>query len=267
MPEGDTIFRTAASLRRVLPGQVIRRADSREAAIAPDRLTDRTVTRIESRGKHLLIHFDSGDVLHSHMGMWGSWHIYAPGEPWRKPTHRAAVTIQTDRTCVVCFTPKMIKLCTPGELRGDRYLQRLGPDLLGPPLDVPEVLSRFRAVDRSPIGEALMNQTVVCGIGNVYKSEVLFLERCDPFSLVAAYTDQQIQSILDRSFKLMRRNLQGYPRRTRPGAAEHCLWVYGRLNEPCFECGERIAMRRQGDLGRSTYYCALCQNIHQSGTH
>jgi endonuclease-8 len=122
-----------------------------------------------------------------------------------------------------------------------------------------ELIRRFRIHEATPIGEALMNQTIVCGVGNVYKSEVLFICRVNPFTLVGELSDDQLLRLLQRARKLMRRNLEGYPRRTRFASDGRRQWVYGRRNDPCLVCGGRIQMRRQGDLGRSTFWCPTCQ--------
>ncbi len=258
MPEGDTIFRTAVQLRKVLDGETIVDASGRWEVEDAASLIGRRMEGIESRGKHLLMHFDDERVVHSHMGMTGSWHIYRPKEAWQKSERAAALTLRTDRFCVVCFSPKLIELITTQRLRRNEYLNRLGPDLLGPRPNDRELLTRFRSQNPVPIGQVVMNQTVVCGIGNVYKSEVLFLERIHPLTPVAVLSDQQILAIVKRSIDLMRRNLEGYPRRTRfsPGGN---AWVYGRMGSECFKCGVAIEMLRQGDLARSTYFCPQCQ--------
>ncbi len=259
MPEGDTIFRTAVRLRSVLLEKKIVEAASREPNIDAEKISSSTVERVEARGKHLLIGFDNRLVLHSHMGMTGSWHVYAPGEPWRKPERRAAVVLQCEDVIAVCYSPKLIELLTADALRRHRYLQRLGPDLLGGEINTDEIIRRFRVHDPTPIGQAVLNQTIVCGIGNVYKSETLFLTGIDPFAAVATLDDTQIVSLVQKARELMLANLEGYPRTTRRSLDGRRAWVYGRAGEPCFQCGTVIQMQRQGDLGRSTYWCPKCQ--------
>ena len=263
MPEGDTIFRTAVQLRAAIEECRIVAAEGDRRVSRLETLADRTLTSIESRGKHLLMHFDDQRVLHSHMGMTGSWHLYHLGEPWQKPRRRAAAVLHTDSAVAVCFSPKTIDLLSPDGFRRNRYLQQLGPDLLATGLDVEEVLRRFRLHDLTPLGEAVMNQTIACGIGNVYKSEVLFVLRLNPFEPVQTLNDEQIRDLIETARSLMQRNLEGYPRRTR-FRGSHRQWVYGRSGEPCFECGTRITLRRQGDLGRSTYWCERCQGPAKS---
>jgi len=259
MPEGDTIHRTAFNLRKVLDGEAIRSARGRHEIPDAESLAGTTVMGIEARGKHLMIHFDDDRVLHSHMGMTGSWHIYRLADEWQRPERQAAIVLKTGRWCVVCFNPKLIGLVTERTLLRDNHLQRLGPDLLGPPVDPRTIVARFRTQDSVAIGEAVMNQTVVSGIGNVYKSEVLFLEAINPQIPVGRLSDQQILNIVDRAASLMRSNLGGQMRRTRFRESGARVWVYGRRNESCFTCGALIEMIRQGDLARSTYFCPECQ--------
>lgn len=259
MPEGDTIFRAAETLRDVLEGQQIISSDSNVDVLSMPSRAEKTVVGVEARGKHLLIHFDDQMVLHSHMGMTGSWHVYQNDEPWKKPQSRAACVLQTDRSTAVCFTPKLIECLSPTELRRHRHLSRLGPDLLSAEFDYDRAIARFRIHNSRPIGEAIMNQTIVCGIGNVYKSEILFLERANPFALVEQYSDDDLDAILRQARKLMLRNRKGHRRVTRVSLQGGRVWVYRRSREKCFECGSLIQMQRQGDLGRSTYWCPQCQ--------
>jgi endonuclease-8 len=258
MPEGDTIHRTATRLRSVLPGQVLTLVRG-QPPLALDRLTGTTVTGVEARGKHLLIHATDGWTLHSHMGMTGSWHLYRPGEAWQKPAHRAQAVLETAAWLAVCFTPKTLELLTRTQLKRHVYLQHLGPDILVEPLAVPEIIERFRRHDTRPLGEAVMDQSIVCGIGNIYKSELLFLERLNPFEPVTQCSQQQLAALVERAHSLMRINLDNAARRTRFRPDGRRFWVYGRHGQACFVCGQKITVQRQGDLGRSTYYCPGCQ--------
>ncbi len=257
MPEGDTIYRTAATLRSVLNGRRVIAA-SGNALVGNDR-EGKLVRTVEARGKHLLIRFDDEMILHSHMGMTGSWHIYRNGDAWQKPKEHAFCIVQVDDTTAVCYLPKTIELISIREFERHPHLSKLGPDLMAPDFDVAAAVTRFRVHDSQPIGEAVMNQTIVCGMGNVYKSELLFIERINPFATVESLSDHRITSLLKRSRKLMLRNRIGHRRTTRMSRQGSRVWVYGRSNERCFECGSTIKMRRQGDLGRSTYWCPICQ--------
>lgn len=259
MPEGDTIYRTAVVLRQAMLEQRI--VDAQAKQLQSDALRNRVVQRVEPRGKHLLMHLDDGSAIHSHMGMTGSWHVYLLNQPWRKPSEWAMLTLTlANDSVVVCFTPKTLEHLSVDGLRRHHWLKRLGPDLLDPDVDLDEVLRRLRTQGSRPLGEAIMNQSVVCGIGNVYKSECLFVCRLCPFQTVAEYTDEQLMQLMHRARRQMRTNLSGHVRRTRTGRDGPGKWAYGRSGEPCLECGELIQMQRQGELGRSTYYCPRCQS-------
>lgn len=259
MPEGDTILRTAINLRKVLPGRIITSAIARREIMERGSLDGQLVSGIEARGKHLLMHFDDGRVLHSHMGMTGSWHIYRHDSRWQRPAGHAFITITNADWVVPCFTPKMLKLITLRELRRDAYLQRLGPDILGPPISDDVAIARFRTQNSVTIGEAVMNQTVVCGIGNIYKSEILFAERIHPQTRIRDLSDQQLICICNRAVSLMRKNVYSDERRTRLRGDDFEFWAYGRSGEPCLVCGTQIELIRQGDLARTTCFCPQCQ--------
>lgn len=261
MPEGDTIHRAATRLRGVLEGQTVERVDSRWLGAQAASLRGRRITKVDARGKHLLISFDDELVLHSHMGMTGSWHIYRPGEAWFKPPQRAAISLDCPQVCVVCFTPKLLELLTAAGVRRHDYLHRLGPDLLAGPPREDEVVARFRQCNNLPIGEAVMNQTVVSGIGNVYKSEVLFLEGLHPLIMVSDLSDEQLLRLTASAREQMESNLSGRPRTTRHALDGGRFWAYGRSGKPCYRCETVIELIRQGDLGRTTYFCPKCQPL------
>jgi endonuclease-8 len=276
MPEGDTLFRTAARLRPILQGRRIEAATAREPEFQARSLVNQVIEAVDARGKHLLIRLDDSRTIHSHLGMHGSWHVYGKGEPWRKNKRLAGLVIEVDEnptdgestpenaspraSVCVCFNPKTLELLSETQLRRHPHLSRLGPDLLGGELDMEEVVRRFRVHDQTPIGGAVMNQTIVCGIGNIYKSEVLFMTRINPFRPVAKLSDEDIARIVNSARKWLRFNaVGGYPRRTRSGLDGASLWVYGRGGRACFRCRTRIRVRRQGDLGRTTFWCPRCQ--------
>jgi endonuclease-8 len=259
MPEGDTIFRTAVHLRAALVGQRIEEVGCGDRKLATGDLRGQVVEAVEARGKHLLIHTDSNVVIHSHMGMTGSWHVYQPGEGWRKPAGHAAIVLRTASAVCVCFYPKTLEQLSPTQLRSHALLGRLGPDILADRGSDQPILERFRVHHPTPIGQAVMNQTIVCGIGNVYKSETLFLTRTHPWILVRQLPDERILEIIHNARRLMLANLGGYPRRTRTGRDGARLWVYRRTGQRCFVCGQTIQVGRQGDLGRTTYWCPECQ--------
>jgi endonuclease-8 len=193
------------------------------------------------------------------MGMTGSWHIYRPGEPWRKPTHYAALQLAINSLEVICFSPRLLALLTADQLRRHPHLTRLGPDLLSTEFDVEAAVARFRARNNLPLGEAVMNQTIVSGIGNIYKSEVLFILKLDPFAPVSQFTDDELGHLVLKARYLLKRNSNGPNRTTRFGSDAGRMWVYGKSGQPCPKCGTTIEIRRQGDAGRTTCWCPECQ--------
>ena len=271
MPEGDTIFRTATTLRPAMEGGRIDNAQIRDHQFEVHHIIGATVAAVEARGKHLLMHLTSASravpgphqhatcILHSHMGMTGSWHIYHPGQPWLKPTHYAALVLAINTLEVICFSPRQLELLTADQFRGHPHIQRLGPDLLANQFDMAAAVARFRQRNSLPLGEAVMNQTLVCGIGNIYKSEVLFLMNFDPFAPVSSFSDDELSAMLAKARHLMLRNC-GTPRRTtRVGSGAGPLWIYGKSGHPCPKCGATIQLQRQGEAGRTTCWCPACQ--------
>jgi endonuclease-8 len=265
MPEGDTIFRTADVLGRALLGGVLRRAVARPQpglARVPDLsvLVGSTVETVEARGKHLLIGFSGGRWLRTHMRMRGSWHRYAPGERWRLPERRATCVLETESAVAVCFDAQVAELLTSAELERHAGLRALGPDPLAPSPDFAEAVRRLRTQASLPLGEALLDQRLLAGIGNVIKSEALFIERLDPWAPVSAFTGDEVRAVVRRAADLLRGNTGGGRRvttgRRSPGES---LWVYKRGGRPCRRCGTLIRARRQGEEGRTTYWCAGCQ--------
>jgi endonuclease-8 len=268
MPEGDTIFRTAATLRQALRGQVVLAVEAPAAKLRGrwplGRLIDQTVVAVEARGKHLLIHFSNGLSLHSHMQMAGSWHLYRVGERWRLARHLARVVLRTAGYEAVCFRAPTVELLSPSELTSHPALVRLGPDLLAPDFDAAAAREGLKGRPDEAIASALLDQRALAGIGNVYKSEVLFICRQDPFRPVRDLADATLDRLIERARRLLRANVSTGAERAsayrvttgvaRPGAE---LWVYGRQDRPCRRCNTPIRMARQG--GRSTYWCPACQ--------
>jgi endonuclease-8 len=265
MPEGDTIFRTATVLRAVLVGRTVTAA---RAQAQPgmrrvpdlDRLVGSSVTSVESRAKHLLIGFDSGVTLRTHLRMSGSWHRYRPGEAWRLPRGQASVVLETADSVAVCFNAPTVELLTGRELVRQPVLAALGPDLLAHDFDADAALERLRERSGVELGEALLDQRAVAGIGNVYKSEVCFIERLSPWRPIPELDDATLVRVLATARRLLRANVGGGARVTTQGMrGAGRLWVYGRAGRPCRRCGTRIEARRQGELPRMTYWCPGCQ--------
>ncbi len=275
MPEGDTIFRAAATLHRALAGRTVTRFESVFPALnrvhedAP--LTGRTIESAAAAGKHLLLRLSGDLVLRTHMRMSGSWHLYRPGEPWRRPARDMRIVLATDAYVAVGFQVPVAEFLQGRALARQRDLRALGPDLLADDFDRAEALARLRARGAQPIEAALLDQRAVAGIGNVYKSEVLFVARTDPATPVSRLTDAQLETIVDIARRLMRANVlpaspgaivtYGRMRRTTgrsdPTAS---LWVYGRAGRPCRRCGTLIRSAKTGPDVRTTYWCPRCQS-------
>jgi endonuclease-8 len=273
MPEGDTIYRAAAMLNRALAGKTVVRFESVFPALTrvhEDRpLTAGVVDKVESKGKHLLMHFSAGVVLRTHMRMNGSWHIYRPGERWRRPARDMRVLVATSDFVAVGFNIPDAEFIRAERLHKHDVLEHLGPDVLDYDFDRDEALRRLRGRASSQIGDALLNQRVLAGLGNVYKSEVLFTCRIHPFTLVGALADEQLSLLVDTGRQLLLTNVKpqvapmttyaGYRRTTRRDDPRERLWVYGRARLPCRACGTAILVRKQGVDARLTYWCPRCQ--------
>jgi endonuclease VIII len=265
MPEGDTIFRTATVLQATLVGRTITAARAQPQPglrRVPDlsRLVGSTVERVEARGKHLLIGFDNGLTLRSHMRMKGSWHRYRPGEPWRLPTRLASAVLETPEAVAVAFNAPIVELLTDTGVRRSRPLRELGPDLLGATFDSSEALRRLRDRDAEELGNVLLDQRAVAGIGNVIKSETCFIEGLDPWAPVARFEDGELIGALGTARRLLQANVGGGARVTTGSRVRgQGLWVYGRAGRPCRRCGMQVTARRQGELARTTYWCPRCQ--------
>ena len=267
MPEGDTIYRAATVLRRALAGQMVSgfRSDVPQVIGALARLpvVGRPVSAIEAKGKHLLMRFGDGaddPVLRSHMGMSGSWHLYRPTESWQRPERQARVVVETGEFVAPCFNAPTIELGTGRELAADPWLGSLGPDAITDAFDADEAARRLRARPDAEIGIAILDQRALAGVGNVFKSELLFIRRLSPFRRVRDLGDAELHGLVAEAHRQLVANRGGGARVTRPGAARHeSLWIYGRAGKPCRVCGTIVRLRRQGDAGRTTYYCPSCQ--------
>ena len=249
MPEGDTIWRTAATLREGLSGKRI--VHAKPATLA--RFDGRTVIEVKPVGKHLVIRFDNGLAIHSHMRMRGVWHVYRPGESWRRPAWQVKAVLETADSVAVCFAAPVVEVMRDEEPK----LGHLGPDILRDDWSPADVLARARAEDRAPIGELLLDQRVTAGIGNVYRCETLWQCRVNPWTPTSALDDEHLAALFETARKAMRANLGRDHRRSFPGYGRGA--VHGRGGRPCPRCGTRISVRAQGELARMTFWCASCQ--------
>jgi endonuclease VIII len=271
MPEGDTIFRAARTLHRALAGRVVVRFDSVYPALTRvdhDRhIKGRTVESVASRGKHVLMTFSGDLILHTHMRMHGSWHIYRPGERWQRPARDMRVLVATDTYEAIGFNVPVAELLTTRDLERHAAIQSLGPDLADPAFDRAEAMRRMRAHDADAVHEVMLNQRVLSGIGNVLKSEVLFVSRIDPFARLSSLSDERVSGLLDVAIRLMSMNVaEGSA--TSPGGGRRTtgsldpsvtVWVYGRGGKRCRTCGTTIQSRAAGADARLTYWCPRCQ--------
>lgn len=280
MPEGDTIFRAARTLHRALTGRLVTQFDTQLSPLAVvDRrapLAGRSILDVSARGKHLLMAFSGDLTLRSHMRMHGSWHIYRPGERWRAPRRDARIVITTDEWMAIAFSVTEAEFMTADELARHPRLRALGPDLLSPTFDANVARRRVREVPARHIAEALLRQQAVAGLGNVFKSELLFLCAVYPFTPVAEVADATLDCLLEQGRLLIRLNVDEpapgvnpRPHAIAAGAARgrvttgrlnprEALWVYGRAGEPCFRCAAPIQSATETE-GRRTYWCPVCQ--------
>lgn len=257
MPEGDTVFLAGTRLRRALAGQVLTRTEFRVPRYATTDLSGRRLEEIVIRGKHLLFRIEGGLSLHTHFKMEGSWHLYRPREPWRGPSHQVRVILGTEPWTAVGFRLPVIDLVQTAD--EDDLVGHLGPDPLSNSWDEEEALRRIQAHPDVTIANALLDQTLMAGLGNVYKSEVCFLRGVHPETLIRDLED--LPALIKLGARMLRANRTTGNQVTtgidRPGRRQ---WVYGRGDEPCRRCGTPIR-RSGGGIGeeRVTYWCPRCQ--------
>ena len=250
MPEGDTIFRAARALDQALAGKALVRFEAPRLRFNP--FPPGTVVEgAEATGKHCLVRFDDGRVLHTHMRMTGSWHLYRPGERWRKKPAAMRALVEVADWVAVCFAAPVV------ELSDAPPVDHLGPDLCRPDADLDEAVRRMGELSPAgrTIGEALLDQRVAAGIGNIYKNEACFACGIDPFTPAGELDDDQRRRLLETASRQLRASL-GTSERAFDGRGPS---VYGRRDRPCRRCGATIRWAAQGDQRRGTYWCPTCQ--------
>ncbi|MDH4176892.1 MAG: Fpg/Nei family DNA glycosylase [Thermoleophilia bacterium] len=257
MPEGDTIHRAAATLGRALDGEPITRFDTRRRRGVPATpASGERVMSVEARGKHLLMRFEGGLTLHTHMGMTGSWHTYRPDQPWRRSPGAMVALIETAKVHAICFSAPVVELLRDPDVERHAVLSALGPDLCLAEVPLDEVVRRLRAFAQdTEIGVALLDQTAAAGIGNVYRSEVAWAVGVHPFRTLGGIDDALLHRIYGTAHRLLRANLGTHRRTTIPRG----LAVYDRAGRACGRCGGSIVTRRQGEQARRVWWCPGCQ--------
>ena len=273
MPEGDTLHRAANRLAPLLVGVPVRTLELPRRTEPTEGIAGQQVTGVEARGKNLLVHFAGGTSLHVHLKMLGRVGVFAR-DAQRRPGPDTVVVLDTDRHRVLVEHAPIARLIHTRDLVRDLHFRNLGPDVLAPEFELDEALARLRMRKETALGEALMDQSAVAGIGNVWKSELCFNLKLDPFAPVAAVSDDELRALLQLARKQMKETVERVPRRipdpfsprypTRQTRVDRRhgqkpVSVYERAGEPCYDCGTPIAMERQGAHDRSTYYCPRCQ--------
>ena len=260
MPEGDTIYRAAVSVRAAVGGKEVVDlwGSARELQRFARRLRGSTVTAVASRGKHHLVTFDDRFVLRTHMGMTGSWRVFAPAQRWNKSRGKARVVIETADAVAVCFAAPDIQLGTIEQI--EQVLSMLGPDLLADDFEPSEAVALSHRSKATIVAELLLDQRVMAGVGNEYKSEVLFLEGLHPETAVTELDDAARMTLVTRSRDLLwvnkDRSVRSTTGSTRRGQE---VFVYGRDRRNCRRCGTGVMIAELGEPKRITYWCPRCQ--------
>ena len=278
MPEGDTIYRAARALQKAIGGKIVTGFETGLAKLArvndDTPLAGRVVEKVESRGKWCLIYFSGDLILVTHMLMNGSWHLYRTGERWQMPRTRMRMVVRTAEWEAVGFNVPVAEFHTARSLARSSQVPKLGPDILSESFTVEAGVARLAAYAQehpdAEIAVALLNQRVLAGLGNVYKSEVAFAAGVNPFRAMRTITQREMEVMVDVAQRYMKANVvdgkgdgivtySGNRRTTRAMDREERLWVYRRQGQECRRCGAVILMRKQGTQARSTYWCPECQ--------
>jgi endonuclease-8 len=282
VPEGDTIFRAAHTLHRALAGQKVTDFESLlpklERVEVDSPVTGRTIEKVEALGKWTLIYFSGDLILLTHMLMSGSWHIYRPGEKWHRRRDDMRIIIRTEKIHAVAFKVPIAEFHTADSLRRRRVFNQIGPSVLATEYNDAEILQRLRSRPDTTVGEALLAQSLLSGIGNVFKSEICFACFVHPFRTVATLSITELSCLVSTARKFLLANVTSTsgdqivtysgPRRTTGRSdREENLWVYARRGEPCRRCGTAIESRKQGLDARTTFWCPTCQPLERAAAH
>jgi endonuclease-8 len=259
VPEGDTIHRTASAIRTALVGRPMVRFDA-PRLIGPVPQAGRTVETVESHGKHLEITWDDGLILHTHMRMSGSWHLYRAGEPWRRPYHQLRASIETTEWVAVCFNAPIVETYREPDRRRHPGRGRLGPDLCKGTTDLGDVVDLLMSYPEpeARLRDVMLDQRVMCGVGNVYRCEVLWATELSPWAHVGDLSHHDAAVLVNTAAGMLRAGARTGRRVTNPDVRGG-LAVYGRNGQGCVRCHETIAVRRVGEHARLLYWCDGCQ--------
>jgi endonuclease VIII len=276
VPEGDTIFRAARALHRALAGKIVTRFERGYAHLASvdddKKIVGRTVESVQTRGKWLLMYFSGDLILVTHMRMSGSWHLYRIGERWRRPQRDMRIVIETADWSAVGFAVPVAEFHSSTSLLRKTMIPGLSKDLLKQDFDIAEAIAGMREHANEEIADVLLNQRVMAGIGNVYKSETCFICEVNPFKQVRTLDPSQLERLVFTARKFLTANVAenadgeistyaALRRTTHTSDHSARLWVYGRAGEPCRRCGTPIERRKQGSGARTTFWCPSCQPI------
>ena len=252
MAEGDTILRLARRFEATLLGEEVTASapNPRGKAARIERLSGHTLEDVWAHGKHLVLGF--GELsLHSHLGMSGGWHFYPPRSRWRRPRSSAWAILAGGDWEAVQFGGPTLQVGTTARVRRNPQLTRLGPDVLAEEFDPGAVIPALRADPTRGLGDALLDQQLVAGIGNIFKSEACFAALVDPWRPVGELSDGELRGVLLAAREQM---LSAVERGDR-----HRFRIYKRRQSVCPSCRGPISSRGQGDANRTTYWCPRCQ--------
>ena len=274
MPEGDTIFRAARTLNRALAGNIVTGFESvfpKLTRVEFDAgVLGRTVEEVSAQGKWLRMNFSGDLILLTHMLMSGSWHIYRPGETWQRPRNDMRIVVKTKDIWAVGFKMPVAEFHTADTLRRRAGYRHLGQDVLAENFDAGTSIVSLRARGEVEVGAALLAQSILAGLGNVYKSEVCFACGVNPFRRIEELSIEELACLVATARKFLQQNVTetsgsqmvtytGLRRTTGRSHRGERLWVYGRRNEPCRRCGTTIESRKQNPDARTTFWCPQCQ--------
>jgi endonuclease-8 len=274
MPEGDTIFRAARTLNKALAGQAVTGFETQLPKLArvdvDSGVVGRIVDSVEANGKWILMRFSGDLILLTHMLMSGSWHIYRPGEAWQRRAIDMRIVIKTQAIWAVAFKVPIAEFHNSDTLRRREGFRSLGQDVLSTDFDPARAISSLQARGDLEVGIALLRQSIMAGLGNVYKSEVCFACGVNPFRKVSSLRPDELSCLVETARKFLLANVAetsgnqmvtytGLRRTTGRANQEERLWVYGRRNEPCRQCGTLIQSHKQGIDARISFWCPQCQ--------